>query len=349
MNEFWKRVLETCVVILGNCLYAFGVAMFIVPGGLITGGTTGIALFVHHMMGCSVSVFVLLFNTVMFLIGFAVFGKKFAANTLVSTFSYPVALELFTRLLHGYAITDDIILCMIFGGICIGGAIGVVIRAGASTGGMDIPPLVLNRYFKIPVSKSIYVFDMLILLLQAFDSTGEQLLYGILLVIVYSVVLDKCLMLGTAKMQIKVVSEKIDEIRKAVLTDIDRGVTMLKSETGYMERETEMLLTVVSIQELAKTEKLIHSVDEDAFVVINRVRSSVYPNTVVGVIYQNKQFSPVASGRLELALAANKATSRCYQAADEAMSGVTNVGNCVYFRTPVEGLTGISIGGHIFY
>ena len=59
--------------------------------------------------------------------------------------------------------------------------------------------------------------------------------------------------------------------RKAVLTDIDRGVTMLKSETGYMERETEMLLTVVSIQELAKTEKLIHSVDEDAFVVINRV------------------------------------------------------------------------------
>lgn len=97
MNEFWKRVLETCVVILGNCLYAFGVAMFIVPGGLITGGTTGIALFVHHMMGCSVSVFVLLFNTVMFLIGFAVFGKKFAANTLVSTFSYPVALELFTR------------------------------------------------------------------------------------------------------------------------------------------------------------------------------------------------------------------------------------------------------------
>ena len=235
MNEFWKRVLETCVVILGNCLYAFGVAMFIVPGGLITGGTTGIALFVHHIMGCSVSVFVLLFNTVMFLIGFAVFGKKFAANTLVSTFSYPVALELFTRLLHGYAITDDIILCMIFGGICIGGAIGVVIRAGASTGGMDIPPLVLNRYFKIPVSKSIYVFDMLILLLQAFDSTGEQLLYGILLVIVYSVVLDKCLMLGTAKMQIKVVSEKIDEIRKAVLTDIDRGVTMLKSETGYME------------------------------------------------------------------------------------------------------------------
>lgn len=84
-------------------------------------------------------------------------------------------------------------------------------------------------------------------------------------------------------------------------------------------------------------------------VVINRVLSSVYPDTVTGVIYQNRQFSPVASGRLAIALTDNKATARCYQAADEAMSGVTNVGNCVYFRTPIEGLTGISIGGHIFY
>ncbi|MCR5715832.1 MAG: cell wall hydrolase [Lachnospiraceae bacterium] len=84
-------------------------------------------------------------------------------------------------------------------------------------------------------------------------------------------------------------------------------------------------------------------------VVINRLLSSVYPDTITGVIYQRKQFSPVGSGRLELALAANKATASCYQAADEAMSGVSNVGDCVYFRTPIEGLTGIQIGGHIFY
>lgn len=84
-------------------------------------------------------------------------------------------------------------------------------------------------------------------------------------------------------------------------------------------------------------------------VVINRVLSSVYPNTVVGVIYQNKQFSPVGSGRLALALAENRATAACYKAADEAMSGQTNVGSCVYFRTPIEGLSGIQIGGHIFY
>ncbi len=84
-------------------------------------------------------------------------------------------------------------------------------------------------------------------------------------------------------------------------------------------------------------------------VVINRVLSSVFPDTVTGVIYQNRQFSPVASGRLALALAQNRATESCYRAADEAMSGYTNVGNCVFFRTPIPGLEGIVIGGHVFY
>lgn len=85
-------------------------------------------------------------------------------------------------------------------------------------------------------------------------------------------------------------------------------------------------------------------------VVMNRVLSSVYPNTITGVIYQSGQFSPVASGRLALALAENRATAKCYEAADAVMSGTTNVGNCVYFRTPIDGITPkYRIGGHIFY
>lgn len=85
-------------------------------------------------------------------------------------------------------------------------------------------------------------------------------------------------------------------------------------------------------------------------VVMNRVLSSVYPDTVTGVIYQSGQFSPVASGRLALALAEGRATGSCYQAADEVMGGTTNVSNCVYFRTPVDGIEPkYRIGGHIFY
>jgi len=118
------------------------------------------------------------------------------------------------------------------------------------------------------------------------------------------------------------------------------------SEITFEEGDRKLLANIIYCE--AGAEPYVGQVAVGA-VVINRVLSSCYPDTVVGVIYQNKQFSPVASGRLALALASDKATASCYKAADEAMSGVTNVGQCVYFRTPIPGLEGIRIGGHIFY
>lgn len=118
------------------------------------------------------------------------------------------------------------------------------------------------------------------------------------------------------------------------------------SEVTFEEGDRKLMANIIYCE--AGAEPYAGQVAVGA-VVINRVLSSVYPNTVVGVVYQKKQFSPVASGRLALALANDSATASCYQAADEAMSGATNVGQCVYFRTPIPGLEGIRIGGHIFY
>lgn len=118
------------------------------------------------------------------------------------------------------------------------------------------------------------------------------------------------------------------------------------SEVMFEEGDRKLLANIIYCE--AGAEPYAGQVAVGA-VVINRVLSSVYPNTVVGVVYQKKQFSPVASGRLALALANDSATTSCYQAADEAMGGATNVGQCVYFRTPIPGLEGIRIGGHIFY
>ena len=119
------------------------------------------------------------------------------------------------------------------------------------------------------------------------------------------------------------------------------------SEVSFAEGDRYLLANLIYCE--AGGEPYIGQVAVGS-VVMNRVLSSVYPNTVTGVIYQSGQFSPVASGRLALALAENRATAKCYEAADAAMSGTTNVGNCVYFRTPIEGITPkYRIGGHIFY
>jgi uncharacterized membrane-anchored protein YitT (DUF2179 family) len=207
----------------------------------------------------------------MLLVGFLLLGKKFALTTIVSSITYPIALELFDRLLGDMRLTEDPMLNTLFAGLGIGIGLGVVIRNGASTGGMDIPPLVLNRFFKIPVSVSLYVFDVCILFGQAVHNSMENILYGILLVMIYSIVLDKLMIMGTTRTEVKVVSAHAEEIRKAILSEVDRGVTMLQGETGYLQEETQLILSIVSNRELPQVEKLIHSIDPESFLIISRV------------------------------------------------------------------------------
>lgn len=274
MNQkhcFSQVLLSFIPVIAGNFLYALAVKLFLLPSGLVTGGTTGIALTINHFFGISITQFVLVFNIIMLIAGYLVLGKQFAATTLASTFLYPLALEIFDRILGDYVMTDDLLLCTIFSGLGIGIALGIVIRSGASTGGMDIPPLILQKVFRIPVSGSMYAFDVIILLGQALFRPAENILYGIVLVMIYTMVLDKLLLLGATRTEIKVISEKADEIRNAILEQIDRGVTLLDGESGYLRNKAQVLLSIISKRELPKVEKLIHSIDPESFIVVSRV------------------------------------------------------------------------------
>ena len=270
-KQKFSIVRDVIVVFLLNSVYALGITLFVTPVSLAIGGTTGLALFVQHYTDLSLSVFILIFNIAMFLWGWAMFGRKFALTTVVSTFAYPVSLGVFERLLDGVVLTDNLMLCVIFGGLFIGFGLGMVIRMGASTGGMDIPMLALNKHFRIPVSVSLYVFDVIVLLLQAIFSGAEKTLYGIVMVIIYSVVLDRVLLIGQSRMQFTVITDKSVEVKDSILKEIDRGVTMLHGRTGYLGKETDLVITVVSSREVAKTEKVIRRVDPEAFVMIDRV------------------------------------------------------------------------------
>lgn len=152
--------------------------------------------------------------------------------------------------------------------------------------------------------------------------------------------------------QIKKEEENLEYLRKKLAEEIALSQAAANaawrdiSEVSFSENDRYLLANLIYCEAGGEPYEGKLAVGS---VVINRVLSAKFPDSVLGVIYQNKQFSPVASGRLELALSVNKANADCYRAADEAMSGMTNVGNCVFFRTPIPGLTGISIGGHIFY
>lgn len=284
-----KQLKKLFIILLGNTMYALAVALFILPNGLITGGTTGIALFAQYLCGIPVSLFVILFNLFMFLLGAVVLGKSFAVTTVVSTFYYPVVLHIMERLVEGRQLTQDMMLATILAGLLVGAGIGLVIRAGASTGGMDIPPLILNKKLGVPVSFMLYIFDVMILCLQMLFSNTEQILYGILMVFVYTVVLDKVLVLGTNQMQVKIISQKYEQINAAISQQLDRGSTLYEVEGGYLRKESKAILTVISGRELSKLNEVVMTIDPEAFMIINKVNEVRGRGFTMGRKYMNER------------------------------------------------------------
>ena len=176
-----------------------------------------------------------------------------------------------------------------FAGLLIGIGIGIVIREGASTGGMDIPPLIINKKTGIPVAVVLNVCDVCILLLQILFSNRNQVMYGILLVCIYTYMLDKILVAGKSKVQVKIISDKYLEINQKILEDIDRGTTLFEVEGGYTRNETYAVLTVVNQRELFHVNELVHEIDPDAFIIIGQVKEVRGKGFTIGKDYQKKE------------------------------------------------------------
>lgn len=282
MHIDWKQELKNVFdlkrlmwVILGNTVYCIGVVAFILPLELITGGTTGLGLIANHYFQIPIELFAAVFNVLMFGLAWWILGASFALTTMVSTFYYPIILGVLQKVELLQGMTTDPLLATICAGLLIGVGIGVVIRAGASTGGVDIPPLIINKKFGIPVSIGLYVCDFSILLGQIFFRDKERTLYGIILVLIYTVVMDKVLVNGKSKMQVKIISDYCDEINELIHTKLDRGSTFFVSETGYLRKDMKTLMTVVSNRELVVLQQMIKEIDPNAFIVINEVKEVV--------------------------------------------------------------------------
>lgn len=258
-------------VLIGNTIYSCGIAAFVLPNDLITGGTTGIALILEHYFGLLIGLSVAIFNIVMFILAILILGKSFALTALISTFYFPWILSQFQKVQFIQNMTDDFLLGSIFAGLMLGLGVGLVIRAGASTGGMDIPPLILNKKFGLPVSIGLYVFDFTILIIQMSFRDKERILYGILLVLIYSTLVDKVLLMGKTQMQVKIISDHYEEINKVIQEKLDRGSTFFKTESGYLRKDSFAIMTVVSSRELPKLNELVLEIDKQAFIVINQV------------------------------------------------------------------------------
>ncbi|MCI9226995.1 MAG: YitT family protein [Dorea sp.] len=272
MNKNWKKSMETLVcVLLGNAVLAFTVAAFLVPQGIIMGGATGIGLTIAHFIALDLSAIIFVVNNVLFVLGTAVLGKKFALTTLISTFVYPVFLSVMRSIPGITELTDNIMLAALYGGALLGLGIGLVVRVGASTGGTDILALVLHKWFHIPLAVFVYIVDFTVLLCQALFSNSEQILYGILVLIVSTMALNRVMLMGQAQIQLFIITEKYEEVKEKVLKEMDAGVTLVHIETGYGAKQQKGVLCVIPNRKLYSINQVVQMIDPQAFITITQI------------------------------------------------------------------------------
>ncbi len=279
-----KRFILYClIIVVGNALAAAGAVFFIEPNELVMGGTTGVGIFVRNLLeknGAAneeltkwiVNITVYTANIILFVIGAVLLGKRFAASTLAGTLLYPSFMSLYKLISKGEPVVQDTLLAVLFGSLVFGLGVAMVVRVGASTGGTDIPPLIFNKFFGLPVSVTMWFLDASIVLLQLFaDVPVESVLYGIIICLISSVVIEKLSPIGMKKTQVKIVSKKYRAIREMILGELNRGVTVLYGQTGYLKEKCYVLLTIVSNRELVKLKNKVQQIDPEAFMTISVV------------------------------------------------------------------------------
>lgn len=266
-----KNIKMMIMIILGNMILAFGVTAFMIPHHIIIGGSTGIASCIQYYLHIPLSYTVMFINVVMFLAGYFVLGKKFALTTIISTFVYPIFLNIFQFIDGLSTFCEDMVLAALYGGVVIGMGIGLVMKAGASTGGMDIPLIILNRKKGIPIGTSMNICDTLILVTQMTFSKTTEILYGIAVVFVTSTIINKVLTYGVSQVQMFIISPKYQDIKYELLHNLDNGVTMVNIETGMNEQSQKAVLAVLSNRKVNQVKQAVLKIDQQAFITISQI------------------------------------------------------------------------------
>ena len=272
MKKPWQKNLETVLgVLIGNIVLAFTVAAFMVPHGIIMGGATGIGLTISHYLPIQLSLVILVVNACLFLLGSVTLGKKFVITTIASTFLYPASLSVMQAIPGITRLTDNIMLATLYGGALLGLGVGMIVRVGSSTGGTDILALVFNKWFHISVAVLMYIVDFTVLGAQMLFSDTEQIMYGILALVIETTILNRVMLMGQSQIQLFVISEKHEEIRERMLKEQDAGVTMVHVQTGFSKEEQKAILCIIPNRKLYATNEMIHSIDEKAFITISQI------------------------------------------------------------------------------
>ncbi len=264
-KEQKKQIVNSITVVVGTFILAIAVETFIIPYRILSGGVAGIAVALQPLLHVSATLIANSVLIILLIIGGFILGKEFLKNTVLSCIAYPI----FTSILSGRVnVVVDPILASFYGGLVAGAGIGIVLKTGASTGGMDIPPLIINKLTGIKLSTLVLITDFLTVLLGLFVYDLSAVLLGLVSVFMTSVAISKVLTInGTVSKAVQIISVKYEDILKEIDAQLERGATLLQGYGSYTGEEKRIILCVVSERQYGTLIEIVKEIDPSAFII----------------------------------------------------------------------------------
>ena len=274
----WADVRDYALVLAGALLQAVALRLFLVPANLASGGISGISQLINHYTGWPIGLMVLVGNLPMFLLGWRFLGgRRFVMRTIVAVGAYSLFTDLLLLLpfFPKNGITDDLVLNSLYGAVASGIGYGLVYRAQGTSGGSDILARILNRWRGIPMTQSYLMTDTLVILAAGFVFGWKQALYAIIVLYVSGLVVDSTLEgVGTVRTAL-IVSGQSEAVSQRILSEMERGVTILNGTGAYTGTARPVLYCVVNRSEVQQLKTIVHEMDPKAFMVIGQAHEAL--------------------------------------------------------------------------
>jgi uncharacterized membrane-anchored protein YitT (DUF2179 family) len=264
-------------VILGSFVLAFGVVYFIIPFKIVPGGVFGISILVNHLTGLPVGVLAMLINVPLFIWGIKVLGARFGIKTFLAIILTSLFIDGLTHYSGAKALTEDILVSAMFGGVFIGVGIALVIRGDATTGGTDIIAQIINKYTKIPMGQLFLFIDGVIVLSSVVLFSKIDLApYAIIAIFSISKTVDSILNGLDHRKAVFIVSKEHEKIRGIILNEMDRGGTYLMAKgLFYKDEDRNIIFSALSRKEVARLQGFIQKIDPEAFLAVLDTREII--------------------------------------------------------------------------
>ena len=261
-----KRLLQ---FLLGCFIIALAYNIFVSPNSFVPGGVGGIAIILNSLFGIENATAILIMNIALLVISFALLGAEKTKATILGALLFPILIKL-TEHANVWILVDTskVLLSVIFGGILYGFGIGLVFKAGYTTGGTDIVNQIISKYAKISMGKSMLISDGLIVIASGIFFGMDKMLYSIVLLYLISQMSDRVVLGISDNKMFYIITEKDEEIKDYIMKGLNHGVTIFEAQGGYKTRKGNVLMTVLPTKDYYVLRKGIKEIDKKAFFIV---------------------------------------------------------------------------------